>query len=170
MNRFLCLVLSGLLLVGLFCGCGKADDSAAADTEDTNAALEIQDDDTMHLNMLFSLISTPDSGVTELLGDGVDQKYDADGNLTERDFDGVAYGLSLTYTIYYNEYGDVTSIRVQFPQDVTEEQLRATVTELVGREPTDDVWQADTATITLKPDDDGLLLDLEQFEADIPEE
>lgn len=167
-NRLLCLALSGVLLLGLFTGCGKKN-TAEANTPAATQALTAQEDDTMHMNMLFSLISTPDSGVTELLGDGSSQKYNADGDLTAREFDdGVVYGCHVIFTVYYNAYGDVTSIRVVFPKssDITEDQLRDTVTELVGRNPDGDEWKADTATITLSSTDDGLTLNLEQFEAD----
>lgn len=167
-NRLLCLALFGVLLLGLFTGCGKKT-TVDEDTPSAAQALTAQDDDTMHMNMLFSLISTPDSGVTELLGDGSAQKYNADGDLTAREFDdGVVYGCHVTFTVYYNAYGDVSSIRVVFPKsdDITEDQLRDTVTELVGRNPDGDEWKADTATITLSSTDDGLTLNLEQFEAD----
>ncbi len=170
-NRLLCLALSGILLLGLFTGCGKKD-TADEDTPAATQALTAQEDDTMHMNMLFSLISTPDSGVTELLGDGSSQKYNADGKLTSREFDdGVVYGCHITFTVYYNAYGDVTSIRVVFPKsaDITEDQLRDTVTKLVGRNPDGDTWKADTATITISSTDDGLTLNLEQFEADTAE-
>lgn len=154
--------------LGLLTGCGKknADDNG---TPATTQALTAQDTDTMHLNMLFSLISTPDSGVTELLGDGSSQKYNADGELTAREFDdGIVYGCKVTFTVYYNTYGDVTSICILFPKsdDMTEDQLRDTVTELVGRNPDGDEWKADTATVTLSDTEDGLTLQLEQFEAD----
>lgn len=167
-NRLLCLTLSGILLLGLFSGCGKKDADSNG-TPATTQALTTQDTDTMHLNMLFSLISTPDSGVTELLGDGSSQKYNADGELTSREFDdGIVYGCKVTFTVYYNTYGDVTSICVLFPKSdhITEKQLRDTVTELVGRNPDGNEWKADTATVTLSDTEDGLTLQLEQFEAD----
>ena len=149
-NRLLCLTLSVILLLGLLTGCGKknADDNG---TPATTQAL------------------TPDSGVTELLGDGSSQKYNADGELTAREFDdGIVYGCKVTFTVYYNTYGDVTSICILFPKsdDMTEDQLRDTVTELVGRNPDGDEWKADTATVTLSNTEDGLTLQLEQFEAD----
>ena len=74
----------------------------------------------------------------------------------------------MTFTVYYNTYGDVTSICILFPKsdDMTEDQLRDTVTELVGRNPDGDEWKADTATVTLSDTEDGLTLQLEQFEAD----
>lgn len=167
-NRLLCLTLSVSLLLGLLTGCGKKNADSNG-TPATTQALTAQDTDTMHLNMLFSLISTPDSGVTELLGDGSSQKYNADGELTAREFDdGIVYGCKVTFTVYYNTYGDVTSICILFPKSdhITEKQLRDTVTELVGRNPDGNEWKADTATVTLSDTEDGLTLQLEQFEAD----
>ena len=62
----------------------------------------------------------------------------------------------------------MTSICVLFPKSdhITEKQLRDTVTELVGRNPDGNEWKADTATVTLSDTEDGLTLQLEQFEAD----
>ena len=111
MKQFLCLILSAVLLTGLLAGCGKKKNDTESDPAAGAAGtLTIQEDDTMNLNMLFSLMSTPDHGVTELLGEGNDQKYNGDGILTQREYDGIAYGQHIIFTVSYNDYGDVSSI------------------------------------------------------------
>lgn len=146
MKRFFPIFLSVLCLFSLT-ACGKQSEPAP-ETEQP-AALTEQADDTMHLNMLFSLIGTPDVGVTELLGDGEDQSYHADGTLASRTFTGTTLGVDVTFVVNYNEYGDVTSIGVDFP-DVSEEQLSAALTNLTGREPSSDgIWHTETANVSL---------------------
>ena len=166
MKRFLCILLSAsLLLCPVLTGCGdkKEDTSESAGAE----ALTPQDSDTMHLNMLFTLIGTPDVGVTELLGDGIDQKYRADGSLKMRTFDGTACGVDITFDVCYDELGDVSSVDVDFPSSVSEEQLSATVTELTGRKPSKDgKWQAETAIISLAKADGYMCMTLEPFSAE----
>ena len=166
MKRFLCILLSAsLLLCPVLTGCGdkKEDTSESAGAE----ALTPQDSYTMHLNMLFTLIGTPDVGVTELLGDGIDQKYRADGSLKMRTFDGTACGVDITFDVCYDELGDVSSVDVDFPSSVSEEQLSATVTELTGRKPSKDgKWQAETAIISLAKADGYMCMTLEPFSAE----
>lgn len=172
MKRFLCLFLSAALLASLLTGCGKKQsDDSADDSSSSNAALTVQDEDTMQLNMLFSLMSTPDNGVTELLGDGNHQKYNADGSLAQREYDGIAYGQTVNFTVSYNEYGDVSSIYVEFEKDVTREQVSDVITELVGREANDDgTWRSDTATVSIVENDEDICIILEQYEVDSAED
>lgn len=172
MKRFLCLILSAVLFTSLLTGCGNKKNDTNADTDGAKAdALTIQEDDTMHLNMLFSLMSTPDHGVTELLGDGNDQTYNSDGVLTQREYDGIAYGQKVTFQVGYNNYGDVSSIDVDFGDDVTKQQLTDVITELVGREPKDDgKWHSDTATVSIVTHDGHPCILLEQFDVESAED
>ena len=172
MKQFLCIVLSAVLLTGLFTGCGKKKNDTEPDTSAGNTgALTIQEDDTMNLNMLFSLMSTPDHGVTELLGEGNDQKYNADGVLTQREYYGIACGQKVVFTVSYNDYGDVSSIDVGFEDNVTQEQLSDMVTELLGRQPREDgKWHSDTATVSIVKKDGRPGILLEQFEVESAED
>lgn len=165
-SRFFVVLLCTALLAAALVGCGKTEQTDTASDSMSNDALTIQDDDTMHLNMLFSLMSTPDNGVTELLGDGNDQEYRADGTIAKREFDGVAYGHKVVFAVSYNEYNDVDSIYVEFEKSLTEQQISDTITDLVGREPKDGVWTTDTATVTLSQDDGHVCLTLKQFEVE----
>ena len=154
MKRLLCFLLSATCVFPLLTSCGN--DTADRTEEDTSSAvLEEQADDTMHLNMLFSLINTPDIGVTELLGDGNQQKYNAQGNISRRTFSGTAFGMDLTFDVCYNDYSDVSSIEVDFPEDADEEQLTATLTHLIGKEPSDHgTWHTESASVSLENTDD----------------
>lgn len=169
-RRFFCLFLSAALVAGILTGCGNKKSDDADDASATNASSEtltIQDDDTMHLNMLFSLISTPDNGVTELLGDGNHQKYNADGTLSQREYDGIVYGQKVSFTVSYNEYNDVDSIYVTFGKPVTKEQIIHAMTELLGREPNDSgAWTTDTATVSITQSDTNICITLKQYEAE----
>ena len=172
MKQFLCVILSAVLLTVLLTGCGnKKNDSDTDTAADTAGALTIQEDDTMNLNMLFSLMSTPDHGVTELLGEGNDQKYNADGVLTQREYYGIACGQKVVFTVSYNDYGDVSSIDVEFEDNVTQEQLSDMVTELLGRQPREDgKWHSDTATVSIVKKDGHPGILLEQFEVESAED
>ena len=172
MKQFLCVILSAVLLTGLLTGCGnKKNDSDTDTAADTAGALTIQEDDTMNLNMLFSLMSTPDHGVTELLGEGNDQKYNADGVLIQREYYGIACGQKVVFTVSYNDYGDVSSIDVEFEDNVTQEQLSDMVTELLGRQPKEDgKWHSDTATVSIVKKDGHPGILLEQFEVESAED
>lgn len=164
MKRFVCMLLSvSLFLCPVLTGCGNKQDNDEK-SKSSAQALTPQDDDTMHLNMLFSLIATPDVGVTELLGDGTDQRYRADGSLKSRSFEGVSCGVAITFDVSYDSLGDVNSVTVQFPSSVSEEQLAATVTELTGREQRDDGnWYAETAEVSLTQEGDQWCMLLEAF-------
>ena len=172
MKQFLCLILSAVLLTGLLAGCGKKKNDTESDPAAGAAGtLTIQEDDTMNLSMLFSLMSTPDHGVTELLGEGNDQKYNGDGILTQREYDGIAYGQHIIFTVSYNDYGDVSSIDVDFKDDVTRQQLTDMVTELLNRQPKEDgKWHSDTATVSIVEHDGHLGILLEQFEVESAED
>ena len=170
MKRVLCILLSAVMLLGMCVGCGKKDSTDEPDTA-ASSALESQADDTMQLNMLFSMMDTPDNGVTELLGDGNDQKYRADGSLLQREYDGVVYGKNIVFTVSYNEYGDVNAIDVDFDDSVSEEQLSDAVCDLTGREPNaDGEWHAETAIVTISPTADGVCMMLKQFSAESEDE
>ena len=167
MKRFLCILLSAsLLLCPVLTGCGDKKEEGTSEPAGTEA-LTPQDSDTMHLNMLFTLIGTPDVGVTELLGDGIDQKYRADGSLKMRTVDGTACGVDITFDVCYDELGDVSSVDVDFPASVSEEQLTATVSELTGRKPSQDgKWQAETAIVSLAETDGHMCMTLKSFSAE----
>lgn len=163
MKQFLCIVLSAVLLAGILTGCGSKN-KAESDAADTAETLTIQKDDTMNLNMLLSLMSTPDHGVTELLGKGTNQKYNADDLLIQREYTGIVYGKHIVFTISYNEYGDVSRIDVTFEDDVTKQQLTDIITDLLNREPKEDgKWHADIATISIVDHEGHPGLLLEQF-------
>ena len=165
MKRFLCITLSILCMISLFTGCGNKDSNGKT-TNDTPALTE-QDDDTMHLNMLFSLIGTPDIGVTELLGDGESQKYNAQGNLTKRIFSGTTLGLDIIFTVNYNDFSDVTSIDVDFPSEISEDQLAATITNLIGNPPQKDgIWHTELANISLYEEEDHYCITLSEHTGD----
>lgn len=167
MKRFFCILLSAILMLGMLAGCGGSKDSTDDAASTTASALEAQEDDTMHMNMLFSMIGTPDNGVTELLGDGNDQKYRADGSLLQREYDGVVYGKDIVFTVSYDEYGDVDEIDVDFDDSVTEEQLAEEISALTGRERNDDgKWTAETAVVSLTKTDGGMCITLTQFSAE----
>lgn len=164
MKRFLCILLTGSLLLCPLSGCGKKKDAAAGSAPAASGALTQQKNDTMHLNMLFSLIGTPDIGVTELLGDGENQKYGADGSLQQRTFEGTVYGADITFDVHYDEYGDVSDIAVSFPSSISRAELEKTVTELVDRKPSaDGSWQAETAVVTLDETDGHVCMMLKPF-------
>ena len=153
MKRLLCFLLSAACVFPLLAGCGS--DTADRTEDSSSAVLEEQADDSMHLNMLFSLINTPDVGVTELLGDGDDQSYNAQGTISKRVFSGTSFGLELTFAVCYNDFGDVSSVEMDFPDEVSEAQLTATLTHLIGREPSDDgSWHTESAAVTLENTDD----------------
>lgn len=165
MKRFLCIILSAALLMCPLSGCGKKDGGSANASQASDALTE-DENDTMHLNMLFSLIGTPDTGVTELLGDGEKQKYNADGSLKQRMFSGIVYRTEITFTVFYDEFGDVSSIDVDFPASLSQDQLSATVTNLIGRQPAEDgTWQAETAVISLVHKDDHMCMTLVPYAA-----
>lgn len=169
MNRFLCFLLCALLLCPALCGCGKDDGGQPSDT--AVQALTPQDGDTMHLNMLFTLIGTPDIGVTELLGDGTGQKYRADGSLRLRTFEGTACGVELAFTVYYDKLGDVSSIDADFPTSVSIQQLTETVNELTGRKPSEDgTWMAETAVVSLTEAEDHVCMKLDPIVIEIEDE
>lgn len=172
MKRFLCILLSAALLLCLLAGCGSKNNSETDPNASSNSeALTEDENDTMHLNMLFSLIGTPDMGVTELLGDGSDQKYRADGSLRQRTFDGVVYGADIEFSVCYDEYGDVSSIDVDFDPSISEAQLTATITELTRREPvSDNTWQAETAIVSLTEKDGYMCMTLTAFSPESAED
>ncbi len=169
MKKLLCMALAVALLLCPLYGCGNSggdseeeESTASASTEE---ALTEGENDTMHLNMLFSLIDTPDKGVTELLGEG-ERKYNADGSLKLRQFSGTVYSTDVTFIVYYDDLGDVSSIDVDFPTTLTEDALAATITQLTGRERTDDgTWRAETAVVTLEEQDDCYCMTLESYSA-----
>ena len=162
MKRFLCILLSLSLLCTGLAGCGDKDKQGGA--SDGIETLTPQDNDTMHLNMLFTLIGTPDVGITELLGDGIGQKYRADSSVQMRTFTGTACGVDITFSIYYDDLHDVSSVDVDFPSSVSQEQLSATITQLIEREPSGDgKWQAETAIISLAEADGHMRITLEPF-------
>ena len=109
--------------------------------------------------------------VTELLGEGNDQKYNADCVLTQREYYGIACGQKVVFTVSYNDYGDVSSIDVEFEDNVTQEQLSDMVTELLGRQPREDgKWHSDTATVSIVKKDGHPGILLEQFEVESAED
>lgn len=164
MKRLFYIVLSAVLLTGLLTGCANKKNTASDATNGTTGTLTVQKEDTMNLNMLLSLMSTPDHGVTELLGKGTNQKYNADDLLVQREYSGIVYGKHIIFTISYNEYGDVTRIDVTFEDKVTKKQLTHIITDLVGRKPKEDgKWLADTATVSIVDHDGHPGLLLEQF-------
>lgn len=172
MKRFICILLSTILTLGMLAGCGgkKNDTDDTSTSSAASAPLEAQEDDTMHMNMLFSMIGTPDNGVTELLGDGNHQKYRADGSLFQRDYDGVVYGKDIVFTVSYNEYGDVDEIDVDFDDSVSEQQLIEEISALTGREQNNDgKWTAETAVVSLTKTDNGMCVILTQFSAESAE-
>ncbi|MDO5783560.1 MAG: hypothetical protein Q4P20_00695 [Eubacteriales bacterium] len=169
MKRFLCVLLSAVLMLGMLAGCGgkKNDTDDPATEPAASAPLEVQEDDTMHMNMLFSMMGTPDNGVTELLGDGNHQKYRADGSLLQREYDGVVYGRDIVFSVSYDEYGDVDEIDVDFDDSVSEDQLAEEISTLTGRErDSEGKWTAETAVVSLTDTADGICVTLTQFSAE----
>lgn len=169
MKRFLCILLSAALTLGILAGCGGEKDNTDEPSADVSsyAPLEAQEDDTMKMNMLFSMMGTPDNGVTELLGEGSHQKYRADGSIFQREYDGVVYGRAIVFTVSYNEYNDVDEIDVNFDGSVSTEQLSEEITALTGCEQdSDGTWTADTAVVSLTQTADGMCVTLTQFSAE----
>lgn len=162
MKRLICMLLCICLACPLT-ACGK-DSGKKRGTENPNAtahqALTESEEDTMHLNMLFSLVGTPDSGVTELLGDG--EARWKDESIASRTFTGTAYGAAVSFTIYYNAYADVSSIEASFAPSVSEDDLADKITELTGRSRSEDgTWHADNALVSLERTDGSVIMTLE---------
>lgn len=163
MKKFLYILLSAALLLSPLTACGSKDTGSAAQQE-SQAMTETQSD-TMHLNMLFSLIGTPDVGVTELLGDGDSQKYSADGTLTQRLYSGVVYGTNVTFSVSFDEFSDVSAIDVDFDASVSQDALSATITELTGRKPAKDgTWQAETAVVSIQQKENCMCMTLVPYQ------
>lgn len=167
MKKFLMILLSAICICGMLVGCGnKEEPSPEPESSSASETLTPQESDTMHLNMLFTLMSTPDRGVTELLGEGEKTKYRADGSLRSRQYNGIVCGKEITFIIVYDEYSDVSMIDIYFDDSVTEKQLADTVCELTGRKPVKNVWNAENAKISLQKTDSGLCITLEPFTAE----
>lgn len=152
-------LLTGLLLLALLSGCGKQ--PAQPDTQDdTTASAELvnpelsTDNDTFQLLMLDRLIQTPDTGVTELLGDGDDQTYDAQGELATRVYHGTLFGQEVSYTVSFS-LNDVTSAVVTFPCRLHSDDLIPLISEQLALEPKDDgAWHTETALVILEDTDE----------------
>lgn len=169
MKRFLCILLCGCMLLSTLCSCGKKQETQAQDTQTTESqesALKIQDNDTLHINMLFTFMSSPDVAVTELLGDGDSQKYYADGELKSRSFSGTAFGLEISYTVHYNEYGDVDEVTACFP-DVSEDALHDVLESCAEKKfDKDGTLHLDTCYAALTPDDNSVIMTLYPYSGD----
>ncbi len=162
MKRLICLLLCICLACPLT-ACGK-DSGKKRGTENPSAAahqaLTESEKDTMHLNLLFSLVGTPDTGVTELLGDG--EARWKDERIASRAFTGTIYGTAVAFTVYYNEYVDVSSVEAEFAPSVSEDDLADKITEVTGRSRLEDgTWHADNALVSLERTDGSVIMTLE---------
>lgn len=152
-TTLLLLLLAGVLLLAPLIGCGKQADDREQTTDRTQQTALTTDNDTFQLLMLDRMIQTPDTGVTELLGDGDDQTYDADGNLATRVYHGTLFGQEVSYTIFFS-LDDVTKAVVTFPVEISSDDLTPLITKQLELESKDDgAWHTDTALVTTQTTD-----------------
>lgn len=173
MKKVLCMLLSATLMLGALAGCGGNDsnsDDAGSSTNTTTTgtpqqtaeALTPGTTDTLNLQLLFSLMNTPDSGVVELLGEGSKQAYNTDSSIRQRIYsDNTIYDSSMTFTVSYDTSGSVSSVAADFAQTISQEQLAATLTQLLGEGPSDEnIWNAETTAVSLQQKEDHICMNL----------
>lgn len=149
-KTWLSLLLAGALLLTPLTGCGKkSEDSSAQNSSQAKHVELTTDNDTFQLLMLDRMIQTPDTGVTELLGDGDDQTYDVNGDLATRVYHGTLFGQEVSYTVSF-ALGDVTKAVVTFPIEIKTDDLTPMITKQLDLEPKDDgAWHTETALVTI---------------------
>lgn len=149
-NSWLPLLLTGILLLTPLAGCGKKNADNSAQNSSSAQHVELTtDNDTFQLLMLDRMIQTPDTGVTELLGDGDDQTYDANGDLATRVYHGTLFGQKVSYTVSFS-LDDVTKAVVTFPIEIKTEDLTPMITKQLDLELKDDgAWHTETALVTI---------------------
>ena len=164
MKRFFCILLCGCMLLSTLCACGKEQETQTAQTDEPQEqALTIQENDTLHINMLFTFMSSPDVAVTELLGDGDSQKYYADSELESRSYSGIAFGQEMTYAVHYNEHGDVDKVTACFP-DVSENALHDALEICAEKQfDQDGTLHLDTSYAELQQDDNSVIMTLHPY-------
>lgn len=166
MKKLTTLCLIGTALLWLLTGCGAANATGSAEQAatktvefDSKQALSTEND-TLHIQMLPNLLLTPDTGVTELLGEE-DSKpvYGPDGALVSRTYTGTLFGQTVSFTVNLNEYGDVRDIVLTFPGDVSQAQLAASLTQQLDTQPAGMTWNAEGGILTL----DGKTVTVEPY-------